>query len=68
MEGKQCTTGRIQNGPQYFTFSDALVAFTEFIFDDEAIQHTSHIAEGVRKLTVNPEFFCWRTKNNGIMA
>ena len=55
MEGKQCTTGRRQNVSRYFTFSGALIAFIEFIFDDDAIQHTSLVA-GVRKLTVSLKF------------
>ena len=68
MEGKQCTTGCRQNVSRYFTFSDALIALTEFIFDDEAIQTTSLLAEGVHKLTVSPRFHCWRALYHGMMA
>ena len=53
MEGKQCTTGSRQNVSRYFTVSDALIAFTEFIFDDKLIQRLSLVAEGVLKLTVS---------------
>ena len=52
MEGKQCTTGHRQNASRYSALSYALIAFTEFIFDDETIQHASLVAVGVRKLTV----------------
>ena len=65
---KQCTTGHRQNVPRFFTFSDALIALTEFIFDDEAIQHTSISAEGVRNLTVSPKFHCWMTLYHVMMA
>ena len=53
IEGKQCTTGCRQNDSRYFTLSDVLIACTEFIFDDETLQRTSYVAEGVHKLTVS---------------
>ena len=68
MEGKQCITGHRQNVPRHVIFSDALIAFTEFIFDDKAMQRTSLLAEGVRKLSLSPKFQCWRTLYHGMMA
>ena len=69
IEGKQCTTGRRRNFSRYFTFSNALVALTEFIFNDEAIHlFDTFVAEGVRMLTISPTFLGWRTLNHGMMA